>query len=152
MKENLDRAVSRRYNYKKALESGNWAEWQRTFREELRSLSGLAAIAAQNEGLPLSPRADGVKHLPTYTRGKWYIQSEPGIEIAFYLLLPNVTEAVSACPDSARSRSARQGSVCCQLRIGRREGGSEAVHTGREADAIKQMEEHLEFGKRILVM
>jgi DNA-binding GntR family transcriptional regulator len=28
----------------------------------------------------------------------------------------------------------------------------EAVHTGREADAIKQMEEHLEFGKRILVM
>jgi DNA-binding GntR family transcriptional regulator len=28
----------------------------------------------------------------------------------------------------------------------------EAVHTGKELDAVKQMEEHLEFGKRILVM
>jgi dienelactone hydrolase len=91
-KKNLDSAVPRRFDYTKALESGNLAEWQREFREELSRLSGLEAISALNAGLPLNPREDGVVHFPTYTREKWYIQSEPGIEIPFYLLLPKKGE------------------------------------------------------------
>jgi hypothetical protein len=79
-KVNLDRAVPRRYDYTKVLESGEWAEWQWKFRQELRDLSGLASITTQNEELPLNRRADGVEHFPTYTREKWYIQSEPGIQ------------------------------------------------------------------------
>jgi dienelactone hydrolase len=88
--ENMDRAVPRRYDYTKVIETGNWEDWQRKFREELRETTGLAAVAAQNAGLPLKPRQEGVEHFPTYTREKMYIQSEPGIEIAFYLLLPKV--------------------------------------------------------------
>jgi hypothetical protein len=87
-RDNMDRAVPRRHDYTRAFESGDWASWQREFREELRKTCGLAAIAAQNNGVPLNPRQEGVEHYPTYTREKWYIQSEPGIENAFYLLLP----------------------------------------------------------------
>jgi hypothetical protein len=87
-RDNMDRAVPRRYDYTTALESGDWARWQREFREELRNTTGLAAVAAQNEGVPLNPRLEGVEQFSTYNREKWYVQSEPGIEIAFYLLLP----------------------------------------------------------------
>ncbi|MBD2866087.1 alpha/beta hydrolase family protein [Paenibacillus oceani] len=89
---NLDDSVVRTFDYKQALDGGDWTQWQRSFRKQLSSLTGLTEIREQNLHLPLSPRVVEVQSFPGYRREKIYIATEPGIEIPFYLLLPTEGE------------------------------------------------------------
>ncbi|TBL81810.1 alpha/beta hydrolase family protein [Paenibacillus thalictri] len=88
----LDRA-DRAFAADKQLHEGNWQEWQTGFRKRLRELTGVERITALTDGLSLSARSEGVCEFPDYTREKLYVTTEPGIEIAFYLLLPKEGEA-----------------------------------------------------------
>ncbi|MEF3303420.1 alpha/beta hydrolase family protein [Paenibacillus sp. GYB003] len=87
--DNLRSNVAREFDYTRALGTSGWSEWQRTFRERLAELTGLAHIRNHNVQLPLSPRTVEVVRFPGYTREKLYIAAEPGVEIPFYLLLPD---------------------------------------------------------------
>jgi len=46
-----------------------------------------------SEGLPIEPKLFARKETGTYVREKWSIQSEPGIGLPFYLLLPKQAAA-----------------------------------------------------------
>lgn len=86
---NLNKNVPREFDYTKVSESVGWNNWQQFFRQRLAEISGFESIRELNQELPLSPRLVEVKEFPGYRREKLYITTEPGIEIAFYLLLPN---------------------------------------------------------------
>jgi dipeptidyl aminopeptidase/acylaminoacyl peptidase len=86
---NLKGSVEREFDYRRTLETGEWESWQQSFRQRLADLSGLTHIRENNRGLPLSPRSVEVVQFPGYRREKLYITAEPGIEIPFYLLLPD---------------------------------------------------------------
>jgi len=85
---NRDAEVPRRFDAARAVEAGDLETWQHDFRAALADLTGLTDVTARNARLPLEPRAVGVESFPSYTREKWYVQTEPGLEIPFYLLLP----------------------------------------------------------------
>jgi dienelactone hydrolase len=86
---NMERQAEaeRRFDYHRPLETGSWTEWRESFRSGLRDILGLPLI--RQVSLPLQPRCVESKSFPHYTREKWYIATEPGLEIPFYLLLPN---------------------------------------------------------------
>ncbi|TMV48331.1 hypothetical protein FE783_17570 [Paenibacillus mesophilus] len=85
---NLKGSVAREFDYTRVPESGDWVGWQQSFRQRLADLSGLTGIRELSRHLPLSPRTTEVAHFPGYRREKMYIAAEPGVEIPFYLLLP----------------------------------------------------------------
>jgi dienelactone hydrolase len=79
--------VGRQFDYRKPLDSGNWTAWKEEFRSKLSEKLGMHLID-RNAG-SLHPRCVETRQLPGYTVEKRYISSEPGIEIPFYLLLPD---------------------------------------------------------------
>lgn len=83
---NMEQQAERRYDYRKTLETDNWDEWRTAFRSSLQGILGLTLIPHQP--LPLQPRLAETEQFPGYAREKWYITTEPGIDIPFYLLLP----------------------------------------------------------------
>jgi dienelactone hydrolase len=85
--DNMDRAAERQYAYTSAEKMGGWGTWQRSFRKELRTLLGMHRIHAQ--GIPLQPRLEETKACTGYTQYKYFVTSEPGVEIPFYLLVPD---------------------------------------------------------------
>lgn len=86
--QNLYKQTERAFDYNKAMQTGDWKKWQEAFREQLAELTGLNKMKEATKGLPLSPRKTEEVELADHTREKWYIATEPGIEIPFYLLLP----------------------------------------------------------------
>ncbi|MEF3306507.1 alpha/beta hydrolase family protein [Paenibacillus sp. GYB003] len=82
---NLARSGGRTFDYRKAAESGGWADWRREFRLKLRELLGMRHIEAPAD---LRPACEETEELDAYTLEKWHIATEPGIVIPFYLLLP----------------------------------------------------------------
>ncbi|CAG7616764.1 alpha/beta hydrolase family protein [Paenibacillus allorhizosphaerae] len=86
--QNLRETVPREFDYTRVPDHGDWKQWQRTFRDRLTEVTGLAHIRAHHRGLPLSPRTEEVTRFAGYRREKMYIASEPGVEIPFYLLIP----------------------------------------------------------------
>ncbi|OUS77270.1 hypothetical protein B1748_09005 [Paenibacillus sp. MY03] len=90
--QHLGGQADRAFDYTRPLANGEWPEWQRAFRERLTDLTGLSRIREQNRGLPLLPRCTETAEFPGYRREKWYIQVEPGVESAFYLLLPETSK------------------------------------------------------------
>jgi predicted peptidase len=84
--KNLAQAPPGRFDYRKVLESGDWESWRQQFRSSLRERLGMHLIAPAGD---LAPRRSETKEFPGYTLEKWYIATEPDIEIPFYLLLPN---------------------------------------------------------------
>lgn len=86
---NLENSISREFDYRNAPGYGDWRRWQQSFRQRLADLSGLTAIREHNRNVPLSPRSAGVEQFPGYRREKLYIAAEPGVEIPFYLLIPD---------------------------------------------------------------
>ncbi|CAG7597458.1 hypothetical protein PAESOLCIP111_00148 [Paenibacillus solanacearum] len=85
---NLRENTVREFDYKQALDSGDWKRWQQSFRERLAELTGLASLREYTRDLPLSPRTTETVRFPGYRREKTYITTEPGVEIPFYLLIP----------------------------------------------------------------
>lgn len=85
--KNLGRGNAKRFDYRKELINGNWDEWRGTFRKELSELLGMHYIDTSD--VPLEPRLVDQKIFDQYTKEKWHIIAEPGIEIPFYLLLPH---------------------------------------------------------------
>ncbi|MCU6707534.1 alpha/beta hydrolase family protein [Paenibacillus sp. J5C_2022] len=79
----------REFHYRKALEDGNWSDWQQRFRQRLREITGLEQLAKETEELPLEAEIVQTVQMDGYTREKGYLQTEPGLSIPFYLLLPS---------------------------------------------------------------
>ena len=82
----------------RAQTQADFEAWQRAFRPHLRQMLGLDAIADRGGG-DLQPRQVAAEVLHDadadldYIREEWFIQTEPGFEVPFYLLRPmNVTE------------------------------------------------------------
>ena len=96
--KSLYHLTDRAFDYRRPLSSGDWAGWQAEFRSRLRGLLGLSRMEETLADFPLSPRRAESRDFPGYTREKWYIASEPGIEIPFYLLLPKRADAAAAAP------------------------------------------------------
>jgi len=86
---NLTSLTERRFDYRKALETGNWDEWRTSFRSRLAELTGLNLIRRDAAATALNPRRLETAALPDGSiREKWLVQTEHGIDIPFYLLLP----------------------------------------------------------------
>ncbi|TMV47642.1 hypothetical protein FE783_21890 [Paenibacillus mesophilus] len=83
---NMAQSNRRRFDYRKALADGSLPDWQREFRLSLRELLGMRHIDAST--VPLHPEKVETAEYDTYTLEKWYIATEQGITIPFYLLLP----------------------------------------------------------------
>jgi dienelactone hydrolase len=64
------------------------AAWQRVFHPRLRAALGLERLQADLAGF--QPRAERItsEALDGYTREEWYLETEPGVQLPFYLLLP----------------------------------------------------------------
>lgn len=88
---NLAQQPQRKMGYESPLASGNWKEWQSAFREQLKEQIGMNQISAID--LPLNARIVEVKDMEFYRIEKGYITSEPGVEIPFYLMVPNTGNA-----------------------------------------------------------
>lgn len=87
--KNLEEATDREFDYRKGLGSGDWQEWQTSFRDRLIELTGLQLIRkTTGANIDLQPEVTETKDFDTYTREKIYIYTEPGIKIPFYFLLP----------------------------------------------------------------
>ena len=82
----LAKDTPRRFAFK-AKTVAELKKWQEVFRPCLREKLGLDEIAKRGQG-PLEPRQLSEQSFDTYVRQEWVIQSEPGLEIPFYLLLP----------------------------------------------------------------
>ncbi len=65
--------------------------WQRTFRPYLHKLLGIDKIARRPR-CDLTPHKLGEVAKETYVREEWTIQSEPGVNIPFFLLRPQEVE------------------------------------------------------------
>jgi dienelactone hydrolase len=89
-RDNLARASGRTFDYRAPLSDGSWNAWRADFRAALRERLGLNRIGTVPAGL--NPRCTESVECDGYTREKWYVTSEPGIEIPFYLLLPGTGE------------------------------------------------------------
>lgn len=85
---NMETLVKREFDSRDIGSADGWEDWQRRFRSRLWDVSGLRDIDRANAELPLHPETVEVRQFPGYVREKGYVQSEPGIRIPFYLLLP----------------------------------------------------------------
>lgn len=85
---NLDEKTDPKYSFSKSLSFGGWSGWQQAFRSELRKLTGLEQISRSSSGLALEPKLEHTQEHEGYTIEKRTIQTEPGVEQPFYLLLP----------------------------------------------------------------
>jgi dienelactone hydrolase len=86
---NLLEATSQQFNYRLALETGRLSEWRSAFRTKLTELTGLDQVRESTKHLPLNARKLETKQFETYSREKWLIATEPGVDIPFYLLMPH---------------------------------------------------------------
>ncbi|PYI54278.1 alpha/beta hydrolase family protein [Paenibacillus flagellatus] len=86
---NMEAIVEREFDYRSVGAEGDWNEWQRRFRARLWEATGLAHIDRVNADVPLSPETVERLSFPGYVREKSYVQTEAGIRIPFYLLLPS---------------------------------------------------------------
>jgi hypothetical protein len=60
-------------------------EWRRTVRAELAVITGIGRM----ESCPLEPRREESVPLKGYRREKWLIQTEPGVLMPLYVLIPD---------------------------------------------------------------
>lgn len=67
---------------------GGFERWQAEARAELEKLLGLPKIAAQNRGHRPTVRLGETEDCGTFTRRRGTIETEPGVEIPFWLLVP----------------------------------------------------------------
>ena len=77
------------FSYRSGLAAADFAAWQRQFREALARKLGLDKVRAGAAGLPLEPQLLETVRMDGYVREKITIQTEPGVRIPFYLLLPD---------------------------------------------------------------
>lgn len=90
--EHLHRHSSQDYHYRKGLQSTDFTGWQQQFRDTLIRLTGLDHISSGAGELALEPEIHESVNMDGYRREKGSIQTEPGIRIPFYLLLPEGAE------------------------------------------------------------
>lgn len=96
-----------RFDYRQALASGSWRQWQSGLRAALQEATGLSRIQNLNRSWQLVCREEAYMETETYTREKRYLMTEPGIEIPFYLLLPKKREGavpLVLCPHGHNRR------------------------------------------------
>jgi dienelactone hydrolase len=86
--DNLHDQTAREFDYTRVLKSGDWTLWQHAFRNRLADLTGLTRMRELYRDVPLNLRTAEVESFPGYSREKLYISTEPGVEIPFYLLIP----------------------------------------------------------------
>lgn len=91
---NLSRSTERPLNYENAGSSMEVGEWQIALRRALGEKLGLPRIGRQ--ALDLAPVLIDRMETERYTREKWQIATEPGVQVPFYLLLPR--GAQKPCP------------------------------------------------------
>ncbi|WP_459191485.1 alpha/beta hydrolase family protein [Halosimplex sp. J119] len=65
--------------------------WQTAFRDELRAVLGHDVIA-EADVPSLAPERTGVESLDGYERQRWTLQTETGLRLPFYLLVPDDAE------------------------------------------------------------
>lgn len=85
--DNLSQQATKQFDVRQALQQGSLDGWRQDFRRELRRILGMELIRAPQD-TPLEPRLLETKTFDSYTQEKWLIRTEPGIDIPFYLLLP----------------------------------------------------------------
>lgn len=103
-RENLQNATRPRFSYRNV---NDWESWRQDFRAALENALGLPLIRTATQDLPLSPRREESVEFETYTREKLTIDTESGIQIPFYLLLPknvNSPLPVVLCPHGHERR------------------------------------------------
>ncbi|MDB5083718.1 MAG: hypothetical protein JWN30_604 [Bacilli bacterium] len=87
--ENYKNNTIREFDFELAAAGGQKPlDWQNQFRARLKQSLGMHFISASSEQVPLQPRLEDTKEFDSYFSEKWYIATEMGIEIPFYLLLP----------------------------------------------------------------
>lgn len=91
---NYERVVPQ-HGYSK-MSADDFKVWQDDFRDRLGNLIGTAQLRLHHAALPLSPRQDSESVFHGYRCQKWYITSEPGIEVAFYLFIAD--PSATNCP------------------------------------------------------
>lgn len=62
-------------------------QWQNSFRVALSKALGLDNIAAHGDA-PLTARLHDRERQPDHVREDWTLETEPGVQVPFYLLLP----------------------------------------------------------------
>ncbi|GMA62016.1 alpha/beta hydrolase family protein [Alicyclobacillus fastidiosus] len=82
-------SAQRQYDLNRIPDMGNLPRWQVAFRARLAELIGVTEMRGQYANLSLSARENGQWANDRYRCEKLYITSEPGIEIPFYVFLPN---------------------------------------------------------------
>lgn len=87
--------ITPRYDFA-GMSADDLLKWQVDFRDDLGHLLGAAQLRALYGDLPLSPRQEGEWAFHDFRCQKWYITSEPGVEIPFYFFKPDAQ--ASNCP------------------------------------------------------
>ncbi len=85
-------------SYQRAGKRTPLAEWQIRVRERIRQVSGLDDIQAAQRGDPIECRDASREVRDGYSLEKHYLRAEPGMEIPFYLLLPESASSTSPVP------------------------------------------------------
>lgn len=85
-------------SYQRAGKKVPLAEWQTRVREQIRQISGLDDIQAARGDEPLDCRVASREVRDGYSLEKYYLRAEPGMEIPFYLLLPEAASSASPVP------------------------------------------------------
>lgn len=85
-------------SYQHAARSGSLAAWQTDLRDQIRRISGLADIQSARADFPLECREVSNETREGYSLEKRFLSSEPGMEIPFYLLLPEAASSTHPLP------------------------------------------------------
>lgn len=80
--------TERKFDYRKVLQSDEWATWQHDFREEIQRILGLPSLLKVGSQLDLGPETVEESDYDTFRLEKVYITAEPSVKLPFYLLLP----------------------------------------------------------------
>lgn len=85
-------------SYERAIPSMSFKAWQEALRERIRLISGLADLQSEHGGDPLDCREVSSEVREGFRLEKRFLSSEPGMEIPFYLLLPETASPSHPVP------------------------------------------------------